>query len=226
MTLNDNGMANENNTYVISRQVLDKMGKALKAPHEIILAIRPLLESQSKEAFKLQAFGEIQWAQRYPNMKTPPMWINIAGAVQDLSEAPRIRPQRFDPRPALLGTTGILRKSVHADIQGDSVVLGAGAQYANIHQQGGHTQRQPITATIKENLKKLLKFGPTSSGRKRGKVSDKTKELRARLGFLFGIKELKTTPGKRPFIGLTDKTKWKINDVIEKTFGAAGFEKA
>jgi phage gpG-like protein len=209
-------MANDQQ-YVISRRVLRSLGKTLDDPRRILTGIRSILKSQSQEAFKAQRFGDIIWPARYPKQKAPK--LNVAGAVQDLATGPRIKARRFEDRPALLDT-GILRRSIAAEIAGDTVNVGTKVPYAKIHQSGGVSQ-QPITPTIKANLATVLKYGDagrTKAGKPR-KIDVKTQMLRKRLGFLFGVPELVTKIHARPFLGLTDAARAKCEMVIEDAFG-------
>jgi phage gpG-like protein len=215
-------MAEPNAGGTISRRILRRLGKTLDNPQQILVAFRSELTKQSKAAFKDQRFGEIIWPARYP-AQAPPK-LNIAGAVQDLASGPRIKARRWQDRPALLdkGATG-LQGSINSQIVGDEVVTGTTKEYA-INHQVGKPSKQTITPTIKANLKQLLKFeefGKTKTGKAR-KVNEKTAVLRKKLGFLFGITELTTKPHARPFLGLTDSTKKRCEQIIEDVFGAAG----
>jgi phage gpG-like protein len=203
--------------HVISKRILRRLGATLENPRRIVVAFRQILKAQSQRAFAEQKFGEITWPARYPSQKSPK--LNIAGAVQDLSTGPRIKARRFEDRPALLDT-GILRRSIAAEIKSDDTVeVGTKVPYAIKHQVGGES-RQPITAGILENLKRVLKYeeyGKTKKGKAK-KIDAKTQMLRKRLGFLFGTPELVTKINRRPFLGLTDATKNKCLQIVRDAF--------
>jgi phage gpG-like protein len=206
--------------YTISRRILARLGRTLDNPRQILVAIRQVLKAQSQRAFAEQKFGDIAWPARYPHQKSPK--LNIAGAVQDLATGARIKARRFEDRPALLDT-GILRRSIAAELKpNNEVEVGTKVPYALLHQAGG-ISRQPITPTIKANLETLLKYGAsakTKTGRAK-KIDEKTMGLRRRLGFLFGVSELATKINKRPFLGLTDQTKTTCVNIIVDAFPGA-----
>lgn len=234
-------MADKENTYVISRRILARLGKTLDNPQRILVGIRGILKAQSQDCFKRQAFGEIKWPARYPSQRSPK--LNVAGAVQDLAKKPRIKAHRFQDRPALIDT-GILRRDITSVIKpastGDYVQLGVSKTYAKVHQQGGET-RAPITQTIRDNLKIFLKSLRTKRGgyKQPGKKYAKAlatqglsggevmyKAVRKRLGFLFKVNELVTKVNARPFLGITDESIRKTERLIIDTLRPLGAQEA
>ena len=218
-------MAEQSNSYTISRRVLARLGRTLENPKQILLGIRGILKSQTQACWKNQAFGEIAWPARYPKQKPPK--VNIAGAVRDLATGPRIKARRFEDRPALVDE-GILKRSISAEVgtsnAGDYVEIGTNIPYAKIHQHGGES-KQAITPQIKANLKEYLRFGLTKGGKKR-KVPEKIAAIRPKLGFLFGISELNTKVHARPFLGATDTSIKRMEMLIKDTLKPLGAQEA
>ena len=60
-------------------------------------AIGAVLVSQGMRAFETESFGDEEWPERYPGQAEP--FINIAGAVADLTAGGRIKARRFQRRP-------------------------------------------------------------------------------------------------------------------------------
>src|SRR5574343_573527 len=81
-----------------SLQLAPRAWKLVRNPLGILKAIGALVKSYAQQCFERQAFGRTQWPERYPNQSEP--YINVAGAVQDLSQGPSIKQRRFQRRPA------------------------------------------------------------------------------------------------------------------------------
>jgi phage gpG-like protein len=219
--------------YTISRRILARLGRTLNNPKPLVLALAKIVNSSCKKAFEVQRFGEIIWPARYPNQKSPK--LNIAGAVRDLSEGPRIDARRFQDRPALKDQ-GHLKAAIHPVITGSSFEMAVAApanNYAQVHQTGGKS-KQAITSTIKANFEKYLESMKTKKGnfRKPGKKmaagmaaqgllgggSMLYSTIVNRLGFLRTVNELVTTVNRRPFLGLTDEAKQHCMMTIQDAF--------
>lgn len=221
--------------HVISKRIIARLGKTLDNPKPLVHAMARVVNASCKEAFTLQRFGEIIWPARYPNQKSPK--LNIAGAVRDLSEGPRIDARRFLDRPALIDQKHLMR-GIHPVEKVDSFEMcmsGPAVNYAQVHQTGGKS-KQAITPTIKANFEKYLDSLRTKKGgyRKPGKkmaAGMATQKLSGgemlfktivnRLGFLRTEKELVTTVNRRPFLGMTDKAKEKCINLIKDAFPGA-----
>lgn len=142
-----------------------------------LVRVGTLMVGRTQKAFEDQGRAGKQWAPR----KIP----NVAGILRDLERSGRMPPaRRFEPRPAAIDT-GQLRASIVFTRRGrDSVEYGSRVAYANKVQQG-EASTIAITDTMRKNLSKLLK---------------RRKDLRAKLGFLFQLKQFTVKPPARPFV--------------------------
>ena len=168
----------------------------------LLEAIGALLVEQSDLAFAEQRLGEFVWAERYPSQDEP--FINIAAALRDLDEAPRIFDRRFDRRPALVDTQQLV-KSIQPQVTGeDTVVAGTTVEYAPTHQHGLDTLML-ITETMRNNLAIVLSSTPEGS----------RKEAIRKLRPVVKDKELITQVGPRPFLGTTDQLEQDVKRLTE-----------
>lgn len=151
--------------------------------------IATYLKSLSRVAFLNQSFGGHKW----PARTTP----SILGIVADLANGPDVHEARFKDRPALVDT-GRLRSSFNAVTSARSVQIVSRAPYAKLMNDGGLASL-PVTQAVKGNLKTLLKSDPS---------------LRPALGFLFRRDEVHAEIPPRPFIGVTDNARGKINKML------------
>jgi len=201
--------------------------KALEEPTRTLKSIGDLLSAAAQKAFKDQKFGSQSWEPRYPNQSEP--FINIAGAVQDLSKGPNIKPRRFDRRPALKDT-GVLSNSLDSNksvtLKGQyTVEVGTTVPYASTMMFGGES-RQAITDSIRSNFVKVQKRMSGSLKREGKKLAKGTgsaekvvgaaKKLTAisRLNSVMQRDVLVTKAFPRPFLGITDEIANKITRVI------------
>lgn len=178
---------------------LDAFIRRLDDPRDPLETIGVILTRGSQQAFDRQAFGSKPWPARYFGRGTP--FVNVAGLLQDLGEAPRVKSRRFEKRPAL-SDTGQLRNTITWNVNGDEVEYGSPRDYAKTHQQGGESS-VPITPTTIKNLAKWLR---TSQG----------VPFQKRLGYLFQAGDsydFKVI--RRPFLGITDEGERDIRDEVE-----------
>lgn len=138
----------------------------LANPERLLARIGIVLLRESQKAFERQAFGSIRWARRYPNQAEP--IVSYAGAVADLEKGPRVKPRRFESRPAAMDT-GALRASLSParGVLGKgafSITIGSTLPYAQIQHGGGET-RVPVTSQVKRNLGLFLKAGNRKAAR-------------------------------------------------------------
>jgi phage gpG-like protein len=137
---------------------LTRFVEKLSNPERLLARIGIVLLRESQKAFDRQAFGSVRWARRYPNQTEP--IVNYAGAVADLENGPRVKPRRFEARPAAMDT-GALRASLSParGILGKgtfTIEVGSTLPYAQIQHGGGET-RVPVTAQVKRNLGLFLR---------------------------------------------------------------------
>lgn len=181
-----------------SRDDLARLRVRLDTTDELLAAIGSMLASDSQRAFQEQRFGDAVWPERYEGADEP--FVNVAGLVEDLSHGGRPKSRRFDRRPAGFDT-GQLAASPSFRVSGDAVEVGSAIEYAQRFHAGG-TSIQEVTDDVREALWKWMK-------------TDAGKPYRRRLGFLFGVSLLETTSHARPFIGITDEGRQRIDAAIE-----------
>ncbi len=186
--------------------------------------------SHSQLAFELQTMQGVLWPEQYPGLPDDD-FINIAGAIVDLNEGGQIRERNLKRGPALLDAGfggGLISTIAHEVVSDDSVVAGAGAEYAEKHQVGGPSLI-PITSEAKQGLKDFAdaedeeaEAGPVELAF--GLVSGRSRIARA-----FSKKDFYSFDvARRPFMPFGDFEDWNEDlqdDVIEALLdgiGAAG----
>lgn len=178
---------------------LDAFKRRLDNPSDPLETIGVTLVRQSQAAFDKQAFGAHRWPARYWGRGTP--FINVAGALKDLQDAPRVKARRFEKAPALVDG-GQLRNTITWNVNGDEVEYGSPRDYAKTHNEGGQSSIE-ITPRAIKNLAKWLR---TSGGNK----------YRERMGFLFQAGDsYDFKVNRRPFLGITDETERDISSQVE-----------
>ena len=184
---------------------IDGMRDRLENLDPLLNAIGALLLETTDRAFEEERFGTIPWPERYPGQNSP--FINIAGALRDLSTGPRIKARRFNRRPALVDT-GRLRGSFRFQVTSDdTVTAGTTVEYAPNH----HIplpSTQPVTEQAKQNLREVIQR--EGRGPRRGALK--------KLLFLLKEDSLTTEPAWRPMIGTTDETESDIAELIQEYF--------
>jgi phage gpG-like protein len=151
------------------------------------------LDAKVLVTFISQTFNGRRWPARQGSASKP----SILGVVADLTEGPEVHANRFKDRPALVDT-GTLRRSIRFTTSRNSVHLRSTMPYADRAEKGWHA-RLPITQAVRGNLATLLRGNPS---------------LRPALGFLFRRPSVDADVPPRPFIGVQDKDKAKINEMV------------
>lgn len=205
-------------------------------PERLLKRIGVVMLAGSQAAFANQRFGSVVWPERYPNQGAGEK-LNIAGAVKDLENGPRIKSRRYDARPAGRDT-GDLMGRLTAQVRGGLLEVGSDLPYATRFQSGGES-RITITPQIKRNLSLFLKSKRRAAGREanrreragqpsgRGPRGGTPKTLEERrLGFLFTVGELVTKSPARPFAGITREMVGDIESVIRQDLERFGREQA
>lgn len=197
---------------------VDEMIAKIKNLEPVLKEIGTEMMVESRRAFIDQEFGTWIWPPRYGGIPSPSK-INYAGALQDLTNGPRVQDRRFNDRPALRSDTSSLMKSINFQVM-DKVSVRVGptgdpAKYAAKHQWGlKSTQDIPDSA-----IDKLDKQIDKETNEER---LDGLHALRARLVRDGSV--LTTEVQKRPFLGVTDEMQEKIPGILSKYFdgGADG----
>ena len=97
---------------------VDEMIAKIKNLEPVLKTIGKEMEIESHRAFlnTEQKFGSFDWPPRYGGIPFPAK-INYAGALQDLTDGPRVKDRRFDDRPALRDS-GLLGRSINFQVMG------------------------------------------------------------------------------------------------------------
>ena len=196
---------------------VDEMIDKIKNLGPVLTAIGTEMMVESRRAFIDQEFGSWTWPPRYGGIPFPAK-INYAGALQDLTDGPRVQDRRFNDRPALRSDTSSLMKSINFQVM-DKVSVRVGptgtpATYAAKHQWGlESTQDIPGDA-----IDKLDAQIDKETNEER---LDGLHALRARLARDGSV--LTTKVQQRPFLGVTDEMQEKIPRILSDHFngGAA-----
>jgi len=201
---------------------VDEMIDKIKNLGPVLTAIGTEMMVESRRAFIDQEFGSWTWPPRYGGIPFPAK-INYAGALQDLTDGPRVQDRRFNDRPALRSDTSSLMKSINFQVM-DKVSVRVGptgtpATYAAKHQWGlESTQDIPGDA-----IDKLDAQIDKETNEER---LDGLHALRARLERDGSV--LTTKVQQRPFLGVTDEMQEKIPRILSDHFngGADGSSNA
>ena len=133
--------------------------RQLERPEKLLKLFGMAAASEAQRSFDRQGLHfEDEWEPRYPSQQT--VYVNIAGAIMDLTDGPTIKAHRFDNRPAVVDT-GLLRRSLSpsgaVSITGTfEVSVGTTVPYGGKHQFGGE-EDIPITQAVKDNLRTWYK---------------------------------------------------------------------
>ena len=188
--------------FRFTKGTFEGLKKKIGGPEPLLKAIGVFLVGESQRAFRAQKFKGKEWLPR----KTP----NVAGIVRDLMTNSSVKPRRFEPRPALIDT-GRLRGSIAYRVSGNKVEVGTKLSYASLHQTGGESESLPGAGkggnkTLRRNLKDFL-----------ARTDDDT--LREKLGWLFGVDSFKINVPARPFLGITQEARKRIQVMILSFLG-------
>jgi phage gpG-like protein len=198
---------------------VDEMIAKIKNLEPVLKTIGKEMEIESHRAFlnTEQKFGSFDWPPRYGGIPFPAK-INYAGALQDLTDGPKVQKRRFNDRPALKDS-GLLSKSIQHEVLDNSRVrvgvTGPAAKYAG-NQQWGLESTQDIPDSAIDKLDKQIDK-ETNEER-----LDGLHALRARLERDGSV--LTTKVQQRPFLGVTDEMQVEIPRILSKYFdgGADG----
>lgn len=178
----------------------------LMADEEVVLSIIGAYSlASAQRAFVDQRSPTGQpWPARYPNQAED--FLNVAGALSDLTTGARIKGRRYDRLPAGRDTGDLIGRLTY-EVRPGELAVGSNVPYAKKFQEGG-TSSQPIPIT---NLRAFLRRSP------RGGVE------RKRLGpvlaaYRRGQRVWTTTSPPRPFVDLGEQD---IPDLTEQLLQAA-----
>lgn len=174
-----------------------RIQKNLDKPTRALKQVGVVMTSESQLAFRSQKFGRKAWDPRGK--------VNLFGIIADFHAGKKAPPaRRFDQRPALKDT-GRLAASITWALAGKDVVeVGTNLPYANVHQVGGRVESKPLTTTVRRAFWRWLKRqGP-----------DLKKQLGWVLNRKFKGETLKSEVPKRPFVGVTKKTRDHIREIV------------
>lgn len=180
--------------------------RRLADPRPTLRRMGALMQAESQRSFQAQSYGGERWPARYEGQSEP--FINVAGALSDVSRGRKIRDRRFDRRKALIDT-GTLRGSMTFRLKGaKSVSVGSTVPYASKHLFGLES-RQAVTDIARQTLsKEYRRF-------KRGGGSQF--EAFKKLGFLHTVRELTTKIQQRPFVGLFPGLQKRLVTTVEES---------
>lgn len=196
-----------------------------REPDRVLAAIGVHMVAGARKSFReQQAPDGTPWPERYPN-QTDDLYLNVAGALQDLRTGTNIKKRRYDKRPAGVDT-GELRRRLVYDVRGQELVVGADVPYARRVHFGGESSI-PLDAQLIANLAQLLRSKRRSAKRKarrdgtlgvRGGAPLHAEELR--LGpvigkYRSGERTWTTTSEPRPFFGLSQRDEQRLAAAIK-----------
>ena len=203
-----------------------QMHMLLKDPDRILHAIGAYAVARARRSFDEQAAPDgTPWPQRYPN-QAEQHTLNVAGAIADLENGDRIKPRRYESRPAGRDS-GTMMNRITYEVSGGEVRVGSDVPYARRFQEGGEST-QPLNSTIEANLIKVLKKSRTKAKRRarqrgelgpRGGAPPSTEQVR--LGPVLGMirrgeREWVTNSPPRPFVGLSQQDSEDIKQQIKE----------
>ena len=175
---------------------IKRVGQQLSDPRKALKQIGAMMLAESQASFKQQRFGKSRWRARSA--------INVFGIIGDFAQGRRKPPaRRFQDRPALRDT-GRLANSIAFAVKGKYVEVGTNVPYASVHNFGGVSKSERITAQVQRGLWSWLK--------------KQDEGMKSRLGWLLSKnmqgQELETRVPKRQFVGITAQTRKDIRTAI------------
>lgn len=181
--------------------------RRLRDPRPALRGVGALLAAQAQRAFTEKRLGSFRWPTRYPGQSEP--FVNTAAALRDLNLGRPVRQRRLEREP-VLRDEGELFRSMNFQVTGrarvEAGVFGPAAQYAGAH-QAGRESKQRVTETARQTL-----------SRHRRRARGRMREALEKLGFIFGVDELRTKVHRRPFVGVTDETERDIREAVERFY--------
>lgn len=202
-----------------------QMVRLMREPDRILAIIGAYMVAAARRAFVDQREPDTgrKWPQRYPNQDGDT--LNVAGALEDLARAPRIKPRRYDVRPAGRDTGALLNRTTFEVTNGE-LRVGSDVPYARRFHTGGES-RQRIDTAIKRNLMEFLR-----SKRRKAKARAKREGVlgprggvpgtfrsveERRLGVVFAAGDYWTTDSPaRPFVGLSQRDADDLAEQIQE----------
>jgi phage gpG-like protein len=174
-----------------------RIEKHLDRPKAALKQIGAMLVAESQQAFQRQRLTKKRWDARAP--------INVFGIISDFAMGRKKPPaRRFDRRPALVDT-GRLRSSIAFKVVGSKAVdVGTNLPYASAHQYGKRVDSEIITKDVQELLWKWL----------RGQGKQYKKDLGWLLNKKYTGTKLSMMVPKRPFVGVTARTRRDVKKAI------------
>lgn len=161
------------------------------------------------------------WPKRYPNQGEP--FLNVAGAIEDLKTAARIKSRRYEDGPVGRDTGDLLGRITYGVGSGE-VAIGSNVPYAKKFQDGGESEQVLDNQTIR-NLITVLRKKRNAERRaasRAGRSRQNTVEEQ-RLGPVLGAyrrgdRTWKTESPSRPFVQLGEQDS---DDLAEQILIAA-----
>lgn len=191
----------------------------LREPDRVLEIVGHVAMARARRCFSDQRAPDgTPWPPRYPGQDSDP--LNVAGALADLASGPRIKPRRYDQRPAGRDTGDLLGRLTF-QVAGGELQVGSDVPYAERFHAGGEST-QVIDTTIRRNLAQLLRTKRRAAKRRMrdfpGVRITPTVEQR-RLGPVFSTRYWTTTSPARPFVGLNDTDGAEIGAEITRAAG-------
>lgn len=167
----------------------------------ILEKVRTLFAESAGLAFRSQSFDGQAWPARYQFQGSP--FINVAGAISDLSKGTSVKANRFERRPAGVDTGSLRNAAVNP-----AVILGPNGTIevkvihprASLINEGGISS-QTITDITRQNLAVWLA---------------QNKEYRSKLRFAFKRDVLDTQVMARPFLSSSPAIEEDLAKIIEE----------
>lgn len=186
----------------------EQLRKLLADPERVLSIIGLHVLTSARRSFRDQVGPDGRpWPARYPNQPEG-KFLNTAGALQDLAKGERIKPRRYDKRPAGVDT-GELRGRLTFSVDGGELKVGSDVPHARRFHDGGES-RIILTQALGQRIADVLRKARGAEKRKAKNASREpvrtVEELR--LGPVLGAirrgdRVWITTSPPRPFIGLS-----------------------
>lgn len=159
------------------------------------------MRNYAAQCFSKQAFGKEPWPAKYPFQRSP--FLNIAGAVQDLSHSPWVSPDRFVNRPALVASGSLLSAVNSASISAspNRASINVNNPHAQLMNDGGESPPIPISRETRRNAAAWLR---------------NNREYRDKLGPILNRPFLVTQVTSRPFMDMNQELMDLIRARIEQ----------
>ncbi len=188
--------------------------RLLRDPERVLHLIGVYMVSATRRAFDEQRSPVgAPWLRRYPRQVD--YKLNIAGALGDLAEGPRIKGRRYDSRPAGIDT-GDMRGRVTYEVRGNELMVGSNVPYARRFHEGGDSHIH-LTATMIANLRQVV--AKAKKKKRRGQRIPEDRLTAVAKAFDAGETIWVTTSPPRPLVGLGQQD---MADLTEQIHDLAG----